>query len=130
MDQTVEQLLAGRDPAIAELARSACSLIAEHYPGAVVTVEGNDIGFGSGRGYKGLVFTVSPSQRHVTLGFFGGAALDDPGGLLEGSGKVHRHVKLHRPDDVQRAELRDLIVAALARTRLAAPPAGRDHTRR
>jgi len=31
---------------------------------------------------------------HVNVGFFHGAALDDPAGLLEGSGKRVRHVKL------------------------------------
>jgi hypothetical protein len=37
---------------------------------------------------------VDAFTAHVNVGFFQGAALDDPAGLLEGSGKRMRHVKL------------------------------------
>jgi hypothetical protein len=36
-------------------------------------------------------------KDHVNVGFFAGASLSDPDGLLEGTGKRMRHVKL-RPD--------------------------------
>ena len=53
------------------------------YPDAVITVDGGDIGFGSGSGYQGLVFVVAPHNRHVTLGIAGGANPPDPAGLME-----------------------------------------------
>jgi hypothetical protein len=37
---------------------------------------------------------VNAFRAHVNVGFFYGAALDDPAGLLEGTGKRMRHVKL------------------------------------
>ena len=37
---------------------------------------------------------VNAFKAHVNVGFFHGAALPDPAGLLEGSGKYMRHVKL------------------------------------
>jgi hypothetical protein len=37
---------------------------------------------------------VNSFKNHVNVGFFNGADLEDPGGLLEGSGKRMRHVKL------------------------------------
>lgn len=37
---------------------------------------------------------VNAFTAHVNVGFFRGAALPDPGGLLEGTGKYMRHVKL------------------------------------
>ncbi|HET7797563.1 MAG TPA: DUF1801 domain-containing protein, partial [Nevskia sp.] len=37
---------------------------------------------------------VNAFKAHVNVGFFRGAELDDPAGLLEGSGKSMRHVKL------------------------------------
>jgi hypothetical protein len=40
---------------------------------------------------------VNVFTAHVNVGFFLGAELPDPGGLLEGSGKFMRHVKL-RPE--------------------------------
>ena len=40
---------------------------------------------------------VAVYTAHVNVGFFGGSDLRDPAGLLEGTGKFMRHVKL-RPD--------------------------------
>lgn len=40
---------------------------------------------------------VNAFTHHVNVGFFHGASLPDPAGLLEGSGKYMRHVKL-RPE--------------------------------
>lgn len=37
---------------------------------------------------------VNTFKAHVNVGFFRGSTLPDPGGLLEGSGKLGRHVKL------------------------------------
>src|SRR6184192_1559172 len=37
---------------------------------------------------------VNVFASHVNVGFFHGAALPDPAGLLEGTGKFMRHVKL------------------------------------
>jgi hypothetical protein len=37
---------------------------------------------------------VSVFKSHTNVGFFYGAHLDDPAGLLEGTGKNMRHVKL------------------------------------
>ena len=37
---------------------------------------------------------VNAFTAHVNVGFFHGATLPDPAGLLEGSGKFMRHVKL------------------------------------
>jgi hypothetical protein len=111
----VQRLLAAQNPAMGELAGALCALILELYPDAVVTVDGGDIGFGATAGYKGLVFTVAPHARHVTMGVAGGASLPDPAGLLAGTGKVHRHVKLREPADLDRPGLRDLMAAALNR---------------
>ena len=55
---------------------------------------------------------VNVFKAHVNVGFFRGAELADPQGLLEGTGKFMRHVKL-RPDGVvDEAALRKLIAAA------------------
>jgi hypothetical protein len=40
---------------------------------------------------------VNAFKDHVNVGFFRGAEIADPGGLLEGTGKFMRHVKL-RPE--------------------------------
>lgn len=55
---------------------------------------------------------VAPQKKHVNLGFYRGASLADPGGLLEGTGKKLRHVKVRALADVDTAEVRALLVAA------------------
>jgi hypothetical protein len=46
------------------------------------------------------------------VGFFQGASLPDPAGLLEGTGKAMRHVKLRPGRDVDAAALEALVDAA------------------
>lgn len=55
---------------------------------------------------------VNVFRSHVNVGFFQGAALRDPEGLLEGSGKFMRHVKIRPGIAVDEAALRRLIEAA------------------
>ncbi|HMV67966.1 MAG TPA: DUF1801 domain-containing protein [Myxococcota bacterium] len=63
---------------------------------------------------------VSVHRAHVNLGFFAGSALPDPAGLLEGSGRFMRHVKLRPGRLVDDGALRALIEAGYARVRDAA----------
>ena len=55
---------------------------------------------------------VNSFKNHVNVGFFYGAMLADPAGLLEGSGKRMRHVKLKPGLELNTAALCDLIDAA------------------
>jgi hypothetical protein len=55
---------------------------------------------------------VNVFRAHVNVGFFHGAALTDPAGLLEGTGKYMRHVKLKPGLAVDASALEALIVAA------------------
>ena len=58
--------------------------------------------------------TSTHSKNHVNVGFFYGALLKDSAGILEGSGKRMRHVKLKLDSDLAAEDLRDLIDAAYA----------------
>jgi hypothetical protein len=55
---------------------------------------------------------VDAFTAHVNVGFFQGAELPDPEGLLEGSGKFMRHVKVRPDKEVDAAALSALIEAA------------------
>jgi hypothetical protein len=65
---------------------------------------------------------VDALTSHVNVGFFQGAELPDPQGLLEGAGKFMRHVKLRPGKEVDVTALSVLIDAAYTdvRARLAA----------
>jgi hypothetical protein len=55
---------------------------------------------------------VNVFRAHVNVGFFRGSQLPDPSGLLEGSGKLMRHVKLRPGMSIDEAALKRLIEAA------------------
>jgi hypothetical protein len=60
---------------------------------------------------------VGVYKAHVNLGFFPGAELNDPAGLLQGTGKFMRHVKLRPGEPVDTAALERLIHDAYEVTR-------------
>src|SRR5215210_5709062 len=55
---------------------------------------------------------VNAFKAHVNVGFFRGAEIADPSGILEGTGKFMRHVKLRPESDVDAATLTALIQTA------------------
>jgi len=61
---------------------------------------------------------VNAFSAHVNVGFFHGAMLDDPAGLLQGTGRRMRHVKLRWAQQVNAVALSELIAAAYRGIRL------------
>jgi len=61
---------------------------------------------------NGTVCGFMTGKEHVTFIFLRGAALPDPEGLLEGTGKSVRHVKVRTAVDVKKPGLKKLIVEA------------------
>ena len=55
---------------------------------------------------------VNAFKAHVNVGFFRGAEIADPEGLLEGTGKFMRHVKLRPESSVDATSLIKLIETA------------------
>ena len=55
---------------------------------------------------------VNAFKAHVNVGFFRGAEIADPNGLLEGTGKVMRHVKLRPGHDLDATALTRLVDTA------------------
>jgi hypothetical protein len=66
---------------------------------------------------------VNAFKAHASVGFFRGAMLVDPAGLLEGAGKRMRHVKLRPGEELDEEALGVLIAAAYddVRRRIARP---------
>lgn len=57
---------------------------------------------------------VNVFRNHVNVGLFRGAEIADPKGLLEGTGRFMRHVKLRPDDDIDTDALTRLIETAYA----------------
>ena len=55
---------------------------------------------------------VNAFRAHVNVGFFHGATLPDPEGLLQGTGRRMRHVKLYPAQEPNADALRELVTLA------------------
>jgi len=61
--------------------------------------------------YGGIIFLsdrpfcgLFVRKEHITVEFDRGAEMDDPKGLLEGSGKHRRHLKVHSYNDIKQKQ--------------------------
>jgi hypothetical protein len=120
MRAEVAQFLVPYSPEISDLAWKLRALVLEVFPDAIELLDppAKLIGYGFDRGYKGLVCGIALHKAHVNLMFAQGTELPDPAGLLAGTGKRARHVKVQQPGDVDRPAVRALLEAAVARKRL------------
>jgi hypothetical protein len=62
---------------------------------------------------KDKVFVVMATGQRINLGFWRGVDLEDPKGLLEGTGKGMRHVKLRTVKEARAPAVKALIRSAL-----------------
>jgi hypothetical protein len=114
MDEDLEALLATFEPSVRQVARTARALIQDVLPGTIEQVDMPDrlIAYGRDRTLKGLVCGLALQRGYVNLMFAKGTQLNDPEHLLEGTGKLARHVKLRTIEDVGRPGVRALIEQA------------------
>jgi len=92
-----DQHLAGQAPRNQDVIRALRKFVKRVAPQLQESVK-----WGNGCWVQGKVPVayVYSAPDHVQFGFFGGAALKDPKGLLEGEGKFVRHIKLLKTADI------------------------------
>lgn len=74
------------------------------------------VGYGVGPNKNTEHFSwLKPNKKHITFGFNEGSFLLDPSGLLEGTGKVYRHVKIKHIQDISNPDLLKLLKEAIKR---------------
>ena len=71
------------------------------------------IGYGPTDRLSDGVFHIAVYAKGVNLGFNDGATLKDPFGILEGTGKRIRHIKIKTQADLARPEIRSYVRRAL-----------------
>jgi len=122
-DADLATLLAPHSPAIREVFGALRALALDVMPDAEEQVDLPDrvlaFGFGPPGGVRmrGLAVGLIPHTAHVNVQLADGALLDDPTGIVEGTGKRIRHVKCRTLDDVARPSLRALLTDQAARRR-------------
>ena len=121
----LDTLLAPQTPIVREVVLALRSLVREVMPDATEQRHLPDrlvaFGFGPPGGTRLRDFAVGliPHRAHVNVQLADGALLDDPTGIVEGTGKRIRHVKCRSLDDLARPALRTLLADQAARRRTA-----------
>lgn len=75
------------------------------------------IGYGSSERFSDGICHIAVYARAVNLGFNQGASLDDPEGILQGTGKRIRHISLKTTADLTNPVIRRFLKRALALAR-------------
>jgi hypothetical protein len=96
------------NPELRKVVRRLRSFVKKCVPGTKETVNAWGI---PTFGKKDSFCFFMVGKNHVTFGFHFGTSLDDPEGLLEGTGKNIRHVKLRTLEDLERKGLKNLVNA-------------------
>lgn len=97
------------NPALQKVVRGLRSLVKAAVPGTKITV--NSWGIPTFETKDPFCFYMA-GKNHITFGFHYGTSLNDPEGLLEGTGKNIRHVKLRAIEDLKKKGLKNLVLAA------------------
>jgi hypothetical protein len=111
-----EQLLDGHSPEVTTTAGALRAVLIEAYPEAVEHVDfGNKLlAVGKSMGMRDLAFAIIPHSGHVNLQLADGVDLPDSTGLVEGTGKRIRHVKVRSVEAASSPALRAIVDAQVA----------------
>ena len=104
------------DPAIRELALDARELVLsvlEPSNESILDVYVLALNYGFSERMKDQVAYIGVYTKHINLGFYWGARMDDPEGVLEGSGKQMRHIQIKSPADLGTPVVRDYLRRAV-----------------
>ena len=108
-------MLVAASPQVQSVARAARALLAESLPVVVEVVwpRQNIAGYGVGpRKMSEQYCYLALFAERINLGFYYGADLPDPAGLLEGSGALMRHIKITTAAQLATPAVHDLVAAA------------------
>jgi hypothetical protein len=123
----LEVFLGRYSPEVGKVARQALRLLRRNLRGAFELVYDNynalAIGFSPSDRASDVILSVAVYPRWVSLFFMRGAALPDPSGLLRGSGRRVRHIRLESAAVLKTHGIQRLIHEAIERSPKGLDPA-------
>ena len=96
VDAEFETLLASSSSEVSATASALRAAVEDAIPAAIQSVDLPDrlLAFATGPKMRDLMFAIIPHTSHVNLQLADGADLPNPDGLIEGTGKRIRHIKI------------------------------------
>jgi hypothetical protein len=116
---TWDENLASHTAEVQAAARALEAIILEVLPDVVVQYDpGNGLlAFGRSMKVRDLLFALIPHGGWVNLQLATGADLPNPDGLIEGTGKKIRHIKVRSAEVAASTRVRDAVIAQIAQQR-------------
>jgi hypothetical protein len=116
------------DPAVARVIRAARRGLRKRFPTAIEIVYDNYnffvIGYSTTERPSDCMFSIAAAANGVGLSFYYGSTLPDPDGLLLGTGKQNRFIRLPRASLLDHPAVQALIAASVAQARHPLPRTG------
>ncbi|MCA0456724.1 MAG: DUF1801 domain-containing protein [Chloroflexi bacterium] len=116
MTQEIDAFLAAYPAEVQTLANKAQEMIAAAVPKAHERLYASykAVSYLMGETMTEGFAYIAPQKDRINIGFYRGALLPDATGLLEGTGKLLRHVKVRSVGDLEKPALRQLILDSVA----------------
>jgi hypothetical protein len=108
--KTVDAYVAGLAPPMASIVQALRPISRAEAPGAAEVVKWAQAVYEQG----GPLIYIKAHTSHVTFGFWRGAMLSDPAGLLSGDGDRMKSMKLRTAADINAAAIAALVRQAVA----------------
>jgi hypothetical protein len=97
MEETIDELFPATSAAVRVILAEIRRMVRNTLPDATETFYHGALGYGqTPSGFERILY-IAPQNGYANLGFFFGVGVADPTGLLEGSGKRMRHIKIRTP---------------------------------
>jgi hypothetical protein len=124
--------LAKFDPSVVRVVREACPILRRRFSTAVELVYDNynalAIGWGATERASDVIVSLAVYGSGVNLYFMQGARLPDPSGLLQGSGRQGRFIRLTQANLLTTPVVRALLNEATEAAQTPLPVSGRRYT--
>lgn len=114
MSTQLNTLLKKYPPGTRQLVRQMRAVLLKKIPDEKVYLGWSSVYYTFTGSPKNLVIAIGPMPDRINLYFGRGADLADPQGLLEGTGKKMRHVKVYDAKQIRSRALAALIKSAVA----------------
>jgi hypothetical protein len=117
--ETWDAVLESHSPEVQAAAHAMAGVLMAEFGNAVVHFDRGDgqLAFGRSSAMSDLLFALIPHGRWVNLQLADGADLPNPDGLIEGTGKRVRHVKIRSAEVATSEAVRRIVQAQIAHER-------------
>ena len=95
--KTVDSWMEELGPSLREIAQTLRGIILQAVPDISESIKWGTPNYAK----SGHVCYLAANKGHINLGFFNGAGLNNPDGLIEGTGAKMRHVKVRTLEDIR-----------------------------